>query len=87
MQTTRAVQMTRMVAADGMKTAAAWGELPLVSKESWLASLDLIHVRAQASVIAAASQRPVDEILGAWVILGIIPAGRARAALEAEAPV
>lgn len=81
------MQMTRMVGANGMKTAADWGALPLVSKEAWIAGLDLVHVRAQASVIAAASQRPVEEILNAWVVLGIIPAGRARAALEAEAPI
>lgn len=79
--------MTRMVATNGMKTPAQWGELPLVAKEAWLASLDLIHVKAQASVIAAASQRDVAEILHAWVMLGIIPRGRADAALEAECPI
>lgn len=69
-------QSAGLVGADGMLTTDAWLDLSQRKKVAWLAQLDDVQVRAQASVVAAEEGRTVRQILTAWVALGILPAER-----------
>jgi hypothetical protein len=65
-----------MVGADGMRDTNDWLDLSQRDKVAWLAQLDDVQVRAQASVVAASECRTVRQILTAWVALDILPAER-----------
>ena len=76
---------TGLVIAVGMLTNQEWDLLSHGRKVAWLASLDDVAVRAQASVRAAASRRSVEAVIQSWVTLGYLSIDRAAAAL-ATAP-
>lgn len=84
MQQTTTPVLTRLVGAEGMKTNEQWEAMSHLERTTWLDSLDLIHVRAQASVRAAAAKRSVQQILHAWLYHGYLSDERAAAALLAE---
>ena len=69
-------QSAGLVGADGMLTTNDWLGLSSRKKVAWVAQLDDVQVRAQASVVAADEGRTVRQILTAWVALGILPAER-----------
>jgi hypothetical protein len=75
---------SRLVGVNGMKLPTDWQRLGLEGKEAWLAAQDLVGVRAQASVLAAASMSTVDAVLTLWVEWRLITAERAAAALAIE---
>lgn len=77
--------LTRLVAANGMKSNEEWTTLNHYGKVVWLASLTDLEVRAQASIGALAGRSTVDAVLGAWVTCGYLSRERAAAVLSAEA--
>lgn len=83
--TTRtAPALTRLVAADGMKTNAEWEAMDHLERVAWLDGLSLLEVRAQASVRAAACKRSVADVFRAWLYHGYLSDERAAEALAAE---
>jgi hypothetical protein len=82
MDTTTA--LTGLVVANGMRTPQEWETLDYTGKAAYLAQLELIGVKAQASVLAAAGRRPLVDILRAWVQLGYIDAERAQSVYLAQ---
>jgi hypothetical protein len=73
-----------MVAADGMLTADEWRCGTSTAKAIWLASLDDVQVRAQASIITAAGRGSVRLVILGWVALGLLPAERLGPVLVAK---
>lgn len=76
--------LTRLVGADGMKTNAEWEAMSHLDRVDWINGLDLVRVRAQASVRAAACKRSVADVLNAWRYHGYLDDERADAVLAAE---
>jgi hypothetical protein len=74
-----------MVVADGLLTADEWRGKTETAKVIWLASLDDVQVRAQASVMTAAGRDSVRQIILGWVSLGLLPAERLGRVLVAKA--
>lgn len=76
--------LTRMVIADGMQSNENWGAMGEQARRDWLASLEPVLIRAQASIRAVAARRTVAEIITAWVLCGYLSSEDAAAALAAE---
>jgi hypothetical protein len=77
-------KLTRLVGGNGLKTNEQWEAMSHLERVAWVDGLDLVHVRAQASVRASASRRTVAQILDAWRLHGYLSDERATAALAAE---
>jgi hypothetical protein len=82
--TTRTPQSTVALTGLVVATPQEWETLDYTGKAAYLAQLDLIGVKAQASVLAAAGRRPLVDILRAWVQLGYIDAERAQSVYLAQ---
>jgi hypothetical protein len=78
------LNLNRLIGAEGMLTSAEWDLLTHGRRVAWLASLDAVQVRAQASVRASAKRRPVAAVINDWVTEGYLSIERAAAALAAE---
>lgn len=76
---------TNMVLASGMRRAAEWQGLDTRGQAAWLARLDDVQVRAQASVLVAAGRGSVRLMILGWVALGVLPAERLGPVLAAKA--
>ncbi|NJO81947.1 MAG: hypothetical protein HC828_03600 [Blastochloris sp.] len=76
--------MRKLIAANGMLVPTEWNKLDFSGKCGWLASLDDIHVRAQASVFAATGHHEVDSILRAWGTIGYLDAERMQRIMRAD---
>lgn len=64
-------QFSGMVVMDGMLTAEEWNGLGFEARVRYLATLDAIQLRAQASVLVAATGDPADlgigGVIGGWI--------------------
>lgn len=76
---------TGLVVANGMRTAAEWRRGTETAKTLWLAQLDAVQVRAQASVLAADGRGSARLVILGWVALGLLPAERLGPVLAAQA--
>jgi hypothetical protein len=74
-----------MVLANGMKLPEAWQAMDAGGQADWLAQLEDVQVRAQASVLVAAGRGSVRLMLLGWVALGLLPAERLGPVLATKA--
>lgn len=75
----------RLMAANGMKTAAEWAAMSHRERCAWLARLDSVGVCAQSSVCAAGAQTTIDRVLATWVRDGYLTGPVSAQAQDARA--
>lgn len=78
----RTTTLTGLVVMDGMLSPEEWEARTHDQRARWLASLDRMGLRAQASVLAVEREYPVDHILFGWVAEGCLSYTRVVEALE-----
>lgn len=74
-----------MVITNGLKTNAEWDRMSFDDRERWLAALDAVGVRGQASVRAAGAAQEIEAVLLSWVLAGYLAYPRAMDAYAARA--
>lgn len=73
-----------IVITNGLKSNEEWVELDHQGKVVWLASLNDLEVRAQASVRASYGSGSIQAVLRAWATCGYLSFERMLAVLRAE---
>ena len=78
MQTQRTISL---IAMNGLKPFEEWTQLSKADLVRYLALLDAVQLRGQASVCAAGLRVSVDYVLGGWIARGLISHDRAVQAM------
>ena len=75
------VKLGILIVADGMLTAEEFDALVHFQRVRYLATLDVVQLRAQASVLAVARLVSVEYIVGGWIAQGLVSHERAISAM------